>query len=135
MTATLTPELMVLALAALWQVVQFGLMAVPANRELGTRYTAGPRDAPPKRSLSPRTARLQRALNNHFEALILFGIAVMVVTLSGQSSPVTAACAWIYLGARILYVPAYAFGWAPWRSAIWAIGLGATVTLLLAALF
>lgn len=130
----MTPELTALTLAALLQMVQYLLFAVPANLELGTRYTSGPRDTAPKRSLSPRTARLQRAMNNHFEGLILFGIAVGVVTLSGQSSPVTATCAWVYLAARVLYVPAYAFGWAPWRSAIWGIGWMATLVMLVAAL-
>ncbi len=36
--------------------------------------------------------------------------------------------------ARVLYVPAYAFGWVPWRSLIWAVGLVATLLLLVAAL-
>ena len=130
----MTPELTALTLAALLQMVQFVLFAVPANRELGPRYTAGPRDTPPKRALSIPTARLQRALNNHFEGLILFGIAATVTAISGQSTPLTAACAWAYLGARLLYIPAYAFGWAPWRSVIWATGWTATLILLIAAL-
>ena len=131
----MTPELTALTLCGLLQMVQFILFAVPANLELGTRYTAGPRDKPPEHGLSPRTARLQRAMNNHFEGLILFTLAVVVVTLSGQSSAVTQTAAWAFLGARILYVPAYAFGWRPWRSAIWGVGWFATLTMLVAALF
>ena len=73
-------------------------------------------------------------MNNHFEALILFTITVVVVTLGEQSSSVTVTAAWVYLGARILYVPAYYFGWVPWRSFIWFAGFLATVTMLLAAL-
>jgi uncharacterized MAPEG superfamily protein len=73
-------------------------------------------------------------MNNHFEALILFTIAVVVVTLGAQSTPFTAACAWIYLVARVLYVPAYAFGWVPWRSLIWFVGFAATLAMILAAL-
>ena len=130
----MTPELTALTLAALLQMVQFLLFAVPANMELGPKYTAGPRDSAPKRALSPVTGRLQRALNNHFEGLILFGIAAGVTAISGQSTPLTAACAWAYLGARILYIPAYAFGWTPWRSVIWAVGWTATLLMLIAAL-
>lgn len=130
----MTPELTALTLAGLLQMVQFILFAVPANLELGTRYTSGPRDRAPERPLSTLTGRLQRAMNNHFEGLILFTLAVVVVTLSGQSSPVTAACAFAYLGARVLYIPAYALGWRPWRSAIWAVGWFATLGLMLAAL-
>ncbi|HSF64535.1 MAG TPA: MAPEG family protein [Paracoccaceae bacterium] len=130
----MTPELTALALAGLLQMVQFVLFAVPANLELGTRYTAGPRDRAPERPLSTLTGRLQRALDNHFEGLILFTLAVVVVTLSGQSSSLTAACAWAYLGARILYIPAYALGWTPGRSVIWAVGFLATLIMILAAL-
>lgn len=130
----MTPELTALALAGLLQAAQFILFAMPANLELGTGYTSSPRDRPPSRQLSTVTARLQRALNNHFEGLILFTIAVLVVTLGNQSTPVTQYAAWTYLGARILYVPAYAMGLRPWRSAIWAIGFTATLVMLVAAL-
>ena len=130
----MTPELTALALAGLLQAVQFHLFAIPANRELGTGYTSSPRDRPPSRQMSILTARLQRALNNHFEALILFILAVTVVTLGNQSTPTTQYAAWTYLAARTLYIPAYAFGWCPWRSAIWSVGFFATVTMLIAAL-
>lgn len=130
----MTPELTALALAGLLQMVQYILFAVPANLELGTRYTSGPRDTPPERPLSTATARLQRAMNNHFEGLILFTLAVVVVTLSGQSTAFTAACAFAYLGARLLYVPAYALGWRLWRSVIWAVGWFATLSMMVTAL-
>ncbi len=130
----MSPELTALALAGLLQVVQYALMAVPANIELGTRYTLGPRDGAPTGQMSTRTARLKRALDNHFEGLILFTLAVVVVELSGANSGLTAACAWLYLAARILYVPAYALGLNPWRSLIWFAGFAAVVLMLLAAL-
>ena len=131
----MTPELTALALAGLLQAVQFHLFALPANVELGTAYTSGPRDTPPPRPLSTLTGRMQRAMNNHFEALILFTLAVVVVTLGNQSTALTQYAAWTYLAARVLYIPAYAFGWRPWRSAIWGIGFLATLTMILAALF
>ena len=134
MTATMTPELTALALAGLLQALQFTVFAIPANVDLTPAYTLSPRDAPPGRKMSPVTARLQRALNNHFEGLILFTLAVVVVTLGGQSSPLTQAAAWTYLAARTLYIPAYAFGWHPWRSAIWGVGFLATLAMILSAL-
>ena len=73
-------------------------------------------------------------MNNHFEGLILFTIAVVVVTLGEQSTAYTEACAWIYLGARVLYVPAYASGIMYLRSAIWAVGFFATTAMIAAAL-
>jgi uncharacterized MAPEG superfamily protein len=130
----MTPELTALTLAALLQVVQFILYAIPANFELGTRYTGGSRDIAPDKPMSKQTARLGRALQNHFEGLILFGIAATIITVSDQSSPLTAVCAYMYLIARILYIPAYAYGLNPWRSVIWAVGFFATTAMLIAAL-
>jgi uncharacterized MAPEG superfamily protein len=130
----MTPELTVLTLAALLQFVQFALYAIPANRQLGPGYTMSARDREPSTQLSHKTARLGRAFDNHFEGLILFAIAVGVIQMSGQNSGLTAACAWIYLIARIVYVPAYALGWRPWRSFIWFAGFLATLIMLIAAL-
>ena len=130
----MTPELTAVALAGLLQAGQFVLFAAPANVELAPAYTTSPRDGPPPRPMSKLTGRLQRALNNHFEGLILFTLAVVVVTLGQQSSPVTETAAWVYLAARVAYIPAYAFGWSPWRSAIWGIGFVATLIMLIAAL-
>lgn len=130
----MTAELTALALAGLLQAVLFTLFAVPANLELGTGYTTSPRDRPPSRQMSETTARMQRALNNSFEALITFTIAVVVVTLGNQSSPLTEACAWTFLAARVLYIPAYRYGWKPWRSAIWGLGYLASLVMIVAAL-
>ncbi|TPE49714.1 MAPEG family protein [Amaricoccus solimangrovi] len=129
----MTAELTVLALAAILQVAQIMLGNASMNRDVGVAYNAGPRDETVE--YSPLTGRLRRAVANHFEALALFTVAVVVVTLSGAASGLTAACAWIYLGARVLYVPAYAFGWSPWRSVIFGVGLTATMVMILAALF
>ena len=130
----MTPELTALTLAALLQAVQFILYAIPANLELGPGYTMSARDREPSRQLSDKTARLGRALTNHFEGLILFSIATLAITLSDQSTQFTALCAYTYLAARVAYIPAYAFGLSPWRSAIWAVGFLATLLMLLAAL-
>jgi uncharacterized MAPEG superfamily protein len=133
-------EITVLVLATLLQVIQVILMAVPANLELGVGKTLSPRDVARlggalESQVSVRTARLMRALNNHFEALLLFAIAVVAVTLTDNSTQLTVVCSWAYLGARILYVPAYVFAWVPWRSMIWMVGLTATVLMLLSVLF
>ena len=128
----MTPELLVLTLAALLQMAQFLLYSVLANLQVGPGYAMSPRDTP--RQLTGSAGRAQRALNNHFEGLILFAIAALLIAQTGQSTAVTQAAAWTYLGARVLYVPAYLLGWAPGRSLIWGIGWIATLTLLIAAL-
>lgn len=129
----MSPELTVLALAALLQVAQFAAFSVAANLEVGVKTAMGPRDTPVH--LTGTAGRLQRAMNNHFEGLILFTIACAVITFSEQSTVLTNTCAWLYLAARIAYVPAYAFGLAPWRSLFWMIGFAATTVMLITALF
>ena len=130
----MTAELTALALAGLLHVAQFAAASYMANVDLGPRYTTGPRDAPPKRALRVATARMLRAYDNHVQMLGLFAAGVLVVSLGQQTSPVTAAAAWTYLAARALYIPAYAFGWQPWRSYIWLVALAACTALFLAAL-
>ncbi|MDG1864052.1 MAG: MAPEG family protein [Yoonia sp.] len=135
----MTPELTALTYAAILQCIQFALMAIPANLELGVGKTASPRDLnrlgkPMIELLSTKTARLARAMNNHFEALILFGIAITVISLADKTNAITTACAYTYLGARVLYIPAYYFGWTPWRSVIWFAGFLATLAILVTAI-
>ena len=128
----MTTELTVLALAGLLQAIQYVAYSVAANLQVGIPTALGPRDDPVQ--LTGMAGRLQRALSNHFEALILFTLAVVAITLSEKAGEASAACAWIYLAARSLYVPAYAFGWVPWRSAIWAVGFLATLVIIVLAL-
>jgi uncharacterized MAPEG superfamily protein len=131
----MTTELTVLALAGLLAALQYALMAVAANRDLGWRWTTSPRDTPYPRPLRLVTGRLVRALQNLFEALILYTAAVVVVILSDQGSAVTEYLAWTWFAARLLYVPAYAFGWWPWRSVIWSLGFFATLGMFVVTLY
>ncbi|MEM6972144.1 MAG: MAPEG family protein [Pseudomonadota bacterium] len=127
-------ELQVLALAGLLAAAQLLVFAVIANRELPQSWLVGPRDTPMPRALSALAGRMQRAFNNHMEGLVLFAVAVVAMLGTGKQGLVTEVCSVTYLIARVAYVPAY---WAglPWiRSAIWAVGMGATVVMLIAAL-
>ena len=130
----MTPELTVLILAAILQFVQFLLYAAPAQSEIGSGYLMSARDREPSRSLSERSARLKRAFENHVEWLIPYAIAAIVIAVTDQSTWFTAACAWVYLAARLVYIPAYALGWRPGRSIIWGVGWLATLLMLFAAL-
>ena len=137
---SMTPELTILALAGLLQALQFAIMAIPANLELGSAITMSARDPDQIggktifEQLSPKTGRLVRAMNNHFEALILFTLAVVVVQMSNQNTAFTATCAYAFLITRIAYVPAYYFGLSPWRSYIWIVGFVATLAMIVSTL-
>lgn len=129
----MTPELTALALAAILQIAQIALYSVAGQAQAGTKAALKPRDE--KIELTGKPGRIQRAMNNHFEGLLLFAVAVLVLSVSDRSNVLTIAFSWLYLVARLLYIPAYIFGWVPWRSFIWLTGLGATLALLLIALF
>jgi len=127
----MTPELTALTLAALLQVLQFFAYSITAQRQVGSKYAASPRDEP--RQLTGKAGRLQRAMNNHFEGLILFTIAVVVVVLGNASSSLTENAAWAYLASRVLYVPAYVSGIFMLRSLVWAVGFFATLVMIVVA--
>jgi uncharacterized MAPEG superfamily protein len=130
----MTTEILVLILAALLQMVQ---MIIPgyfqSQTAEGLAWNASPRDTP--RTPGIPEARAQRAFENHDRNLLLFAIAALAITVNGEGTWWTGLLAWIYLLARIAYVPAYIQGWSPGRSAIWAVGYAAVGLMLLAALF
>jgi uncharacterized MAPEG superfamily protein len=125
-------EIHVLALSGLLTCVQFVLMAVPANKQLGPEWTMGARDEP--REITGLAGRLKRAFNNQLEGMLLYAVAAVSVTLLGASSPFTQTCAILYIGARVVYIPLYAFGVPLWRSVVWSVGFIATLAMLIAAL-
>ena len=128
----MTPELTALTLAALLQVVQFVIYSITAQKQVGSKSAASPRDTP--RQLTGAAGRAQRTMTHHLAGPTLVSIAVMVLTWSDGANETTSLLAMTYLVARILYLPAYLFGWAPWRSLIWAVGFFATVSMLIMAL-
>jgi uncharacterized MAPEG superfamily protein len=130
----MTPALVALALSGLLLAAQLVHVAIRANREIGPAYFLTPRDTPPPRDLSRGTARLKRAYQNHVEAFPLFAAAVLVAELSGSTGALTTSCAFAYLAARVAFVPAYLYGWTPWRSVFFGAGFGATLIIFVAAL-
>ncbi|RMF35848.1 MAG: MAPEG family protein [Alphaproteobacteria bacterium] len=125
----MTVEVMVLGLSALLACAQLALAAAMANRQLGSSYLAGPRDEGVR--LTGIAGRLRRACYNQLEGLVLFAVAVTVLTFADRAHPFTQLAAVIYLAARLVYVPLYAFGVRWWRSAVWTVGWLATVFILL----
>jgi uncharacterized MAPEG superfamily protein len=128
----MTYELTILTYAALLWGLQFFAYLAVGHGKMDIDWAMGPRDQEGKRPGA--VGRMHRAMINHTEGLVLFGIAALVVSVSGQSTGFTAACASIYLAARLLYVPAYALAWQPWRTVIWMAGFFATMAMLVAAL-
>mgnify|MGYP003146156903 CR=1 FL=1 len=129
----MTPELAALAASVLVHLAAVMWSQQALNGDIGKDGNVGTRENLETR-ISPRTARLRRALANHVENTGLFIIAVVLVQMTGSSSWLTATAAWVYVAARALYLPAYAFGWVPWRSLIFTAGLLATLLMIVASL-
>ena len=97
----------------------------------GLKWNMGPRDEP--RPLSGMAARLQRAFANYRETFPLFAAAVLIAVVAGKLGTLTAVGAGLYVAARAVYIPLYAFGVPVVRTLVWLvsmIGLG----MILAAL-
>ena len=125
-------ELVQLLLAVLLAFAHFTGYAVVANKELGVGYTTGPRDTPPD-ALSKRGKRLKRSYENYLETLPWFAIAVVVTHLAGKADGWVHAFAWIYLTARILYIPAYLTDVPYVRSAVWTVATSMILLITLRA--
>jgi uncharacterized MAPEG superfamily protein len=80
------------------------------------------------------TGRLQRAQRNLFETLPLFAAAVLIAHIGGRESALTLWGAWIYLLARIAYVPLYAAGIPVVRTLAWAASMAGLIMILYACL-
>jgi uncharacterized MAPEG superfamily protein len=128
----MTPELAALAATVLVHLAAVGWSQKALEEDIGRDGNLAPRDG--DLALGQTTQRLRRALANHTENIGLFIIAVVLVQFTQANGWFTATCAWIYVAARALYLPAYAFGWVPWRSYIFLTGLLATLAMILAAI-
>lgn len=126
----MTPELAALSTLALVHFATIFVAQRYLTRDIGRDGNMGTRENLDAQ-LAPITLRLRRASANFTENVGPFIIAVAVVVLAQKTSTATALLAWAYVAARILYVPAYALGWQPWRSLIWMVGAIATLALLI----
>jgi uncharacterized MAPEG superfamily protein len=129
----MTTELTLLAWTLVLALVQIMLTANLRTAETGIQYNASARDgeAPPPR---PVTARLQRAQANLFETLPLFIGAVLIAHVSGSEGDLTLWGCWMYLVARIVYIPLYAAGIPYVRSLVWLVSLAGLIMVLAAVL-
>jgi len=109
------------------------MYAILANIEVGVGYTGGPRDKPPV-GLSVHTQRMGRAYANCVETLPWFGLAMITAHLGQKVDAAVITAGWVYLAARIAYVPAYLFPVSLLRSAIWSLATAAILFIVFRAL-
>ena len=129
----MTTELTVVAWGCVLALVHILATAQVRTRQYGTKWNVGPRDEtlPPP---LPLVGRFERAQANYFETFPLMIAAVLIVSVAGLSTKNTALGAWLWLGARIVYLPLYALGVPVVRSLAWGAALVGLIMVLWPAL-
>jgi len=122
-------ELTVLGLAAFLLLAHILIAIRFKTQQYGTQWNMGARDEelPP---LNPIAGRLERARDNYLETLPIAVIALFGIVLAGKTSSLTAIASWVWLAARVVYLPLYWAGIPRVRSLVWAIALLALLVLL-----
>jgi uncharacterized MAPEG superfamily protein len=127
-------ELTILALAAVLALTHIMIAINLKTKQYGTAWNMGARDEalPP---LNAVAARLERARNNYLETLPVAAIALFGAILAGKTSEVTAIAGWVWLGARVVYLPLYWAGVPKVRTYVWLVATLALLVLLGVLLF
>ncbi|WAT17485.1 MAPEG family protein [Aurantiacibacter sp. MUD11] len=125
----MVPELTVLALAGVLLLVHVFAAIHFKTKQYGVEWNMGARDedTPP---LNDVAARLDRARGNFLETLPLAIIALGGVVVAGKATELTAIAAWVWLGARAVYLPLYWAGIPKIRTYVWAVALVALLYAL-----
>lgn len=115
-------ELRILAYGALLLLIHIFAAAHAKTKQYGTHWNMGARDAdlPP---LNPVAGRLVRAQANYQETLPIAIIALLGVVVAGKSSDLTVMGGWIWLCARIVYLPLYGLGVPVVRTIVFMVSL------------
>jgi len=103
----MTADLWALVAAILLASVQLTLSSVLTLRQLGGAWVAGNRDEP--REATGVSGRFVRAHRNLLEIFPQFVGALFLVHAADAAGSLSAIGAWMFVIARLLYVPAYAF--------------------------
>jgi uncharacterized MAPEG superfamily protein len=105
----MTPELSALAWGCILALVHIFVAVRFKTRQYGSKWNVGARDEelPPPQ---PIVGRLARAQANFLETFPIFAAAALVVSVADLSDRWTALGGWLWLGARIVYLPLYALG-------------------------
>ena len=120
-------EITILVLYGFLVILTLLLQATGAMTQLGMGYLLGSRDE--QRTVSGIAGRLERALSNSITAMVLFAPAVLLIVVTESSTNQSVLACQVFLLARLVYVPAYAFKLTGIRSLAWTVGLLSTALL------
>jgi len=122
-------ELKILALGALLLVVHIFTATRFKTAQYGRKWNVGARDEvlPPPTLMTGRTIRAQANFEETFPIAI---VALLGVVLANRTSEMTALGGWIWLGARVAYLPLYAAGVPVIRTIVFVISMAGLTMVL-----
>ena len=126
-------ELTILTLGALLMFVHIFVAIRFKTQQYGRKWNVGARDETLPEP-NPMTGRTIRAQANFAETFPIAIIALLGVVVAGRTGQWTALGGWIWLGARIVYLPLYIIGVRGYRTLMWSVsmvGLGMVLWPLL----
>ena len=127
-------EIKIAAYGALLLFVHIFIATRYKTAQYGRAWNVGARDEelPPANVMTGRTARAQA---NYAETFPIAVVALLGVVIADRTSEYTAIGGWIWLGARVAYLPLYMSGIRVVRTLVYTIsivGLGMVIWPLLA---
>lgn len=128
------PELTVLALSCFVLMAHVMCAIRIKTQQYGTQWNMGARDEdlPP---LNPVAGRLARAQANFLETYPVAIVGLFGVVLAGKANDATMIAAWVWLGARLVYLPLYWAGIPKVRTLVWGVATAALIVPVLVLLF
>jgi uncharacterized MAPEG superfamily protein len=115
-------EIRIAALGALLLFLHIFVATRFKTAQYGRKWNLGSRDeALPEPSAV--TGRLMRAQANFQETFPIAIVALLGVVIADKTSQWTALGGWIWLGARVIYLPLYWAGVPVVRTIVWTIAL------------
>ena len=125
--AASSTEISVLGWSVVLLLAQVLLQAV-STYDLGP-YLLGPRDDN-RQSGNVMAGRLKRALENLLETYPAFVALALALAVTGKTGGIAATGAWVWLIARVVYVPLYAFGVPAVRTLAWVVSVVGLLMML-----
>ena len=115
-------EIKIAALGALLLFIHIFVAIRFKTAQYGRSWNVGARDEalPEANAMTGRTARAQANFQETFPIAI---VALLGVVLASKTSANTAIGGWIWLGARIVYLPLYMAGIRVVRTLVWTVSM------------
>jgi uncharacterized MAPEG superfamily protein len=115
-------EIRILALGALLLFIYIFIAVRLKTSQYGRRWNAGPRDEELP-AANVLTGRATRAQNNFLETFPIAIVALVGVVVANRTSETTALGGWIWLAARVIYLPLYVAGIRVVRTIVYLISM------------